>query len=111
MNKMKPCPCCGDEKVRAVTDKAIFLDYISEAFGDESYVMEIIEDDYMDDVNNNLYGFRVRCFSCYTLGSWASTKEEAIERWNERVTDKVTLLRRDGTISVVKQDIFFKKEI
>ena len=68
MDKLKPCPYCGENELGIKTHS--------------HPIIEHSRDTYITD------SFFIHCFSCGALGPPCSTWDEAEKAWNERANNK-----------------------
>lgn len=104
---LMPCPFCGEEvNIRFLSERSLVLDLAEDATGSD-YVF----DDYSEQLDENLYGSRAQCTSCFTLGRWGENDTVAKGHWNKRsATLKSIVYRESGKVLFTDKLIDIKQK-
>ena len=102
---LMPCPFCGEqEKVRFLSERTLVFELAEDATGSD-YVF----DDY-EGVDDNLYGSRVQCTSCFVLGRWGDNDDVAKGHWNKRSAVLKSIVYRESGREVLTDRVIDIKQ-
>ena len=98
---LMPCPFCGEkENIILLRERTLLSDLVEEAT-DDRYALESFD----ERIEDNCYGYRVQCKSCFTLGRWGGAEDRAIEHWNVRVSTLKSIVFKHSGKEVITDNM------